>query len=164
MSAELFRDRVRELAQHLGIDGLVPNAHGVVSMAGNDGIWAHISYRPEDDRVHWTAAVANLTGRDSSKILRGVLSANLDQLRTKGCFFALEDTSQTVVLRYHEPMAGLHTQRFLEATDSFVGVIEFWKTRLAKALARTQEQDARSTALEFHGEASDAAIFLNNRV
>ncbi|MBX2806323.1 MAG: type III secretion system chaperone [Hyphomicrobiales bacterium] len=140
MNISLFRERLSELSQYLGVDDLIPNEANVCSMAiGESGLWLHISCGSEDELIHWSSVVGVYTGRKTDVILPGLLSANLDWSLTKGCFFGVDDLSDAILLRLHEPANNLDRRRFIELTERFVGVAEFWSAKLAQALERASE-------------------------
>ena len=143
MSAEKFRDLMAELGRFLKIEGLEPSADNVCNLAMGENQWMHISYSDKDEQVHWTAVIGIIPGDQTDGALRGLLAANLDWSLTQGCYFAVDDMSDAILMRNHEPIAHLHLQRMLDVTDRFTGVVEFWAANLKGVLARARAAQPR---------------------
>lgn len=161
MSVEIFRDRITDLGRHLQIDALSINEANVCNVGLSDGSWLHISFGEADALVHWTAVIRGIEGSDTVQMLSGLLAANLDWRLMKGAYFALDDMAAVVVLRFHEPASNLHAQRFIEVTERFAGVAEFWRERVA---AQVERMAANASAAGPSSEAPSAAAVFQQHV
>jgi hypothetical protein len=160
MTVEIFKDRIADLGRHLQIDALAINEANVCNIGLEDGSWLHVSFADVDDQVHWTAVIRGIAGVDKSRILPGLLAANLEWGLMKGTYFAFDDLVEVVLLRYHEPAGNLHAQRFIELTDRFAGVAQFWRERLAAQIERMTNPKAALA----DPAASAAAALLQQRI
>ena len=134
ISIQLFQDRLLELAHHLKLPELVLNDFNVCSLALDEDRWIHISYSAKDSQIHWTSAMINVAFKDTRSFLSTLLAVNLDWELTQGGFFALDEITEVVFYRFHEPISNLHTRRFLEVTERFIERADFWRKRLQRKM------------------------------
>ncbi|MCD6026560.1 MAG: Tir chaperone protein (CesT) family [Solimicrobium sp.] len=133
-SIKIFEARLLDLSHHLGLKECLYNEFNVCSVMLEEEHCIHISYSEEDQQIHWTSAMASVAFNNTNALFSTLLAINLDWKLMQGGFFALDEVSNVVFYRFHEPASNLHTQRFLTVTDRFIERSDFWKKCLKGAI------------------------------
>ena len=124
-----FLAEVRALT---GIDSLVPDEGGLVSVRVDDAYNVNLQFVEATGRVLCFVEVAELPTDAPREVYRDLLAGGLFGKETAGGYFALEPDTETVVYNYFFDLdrAAEDTEDFVDTIEKILQLCDLWAERI----------------------------------
>ncbi len=124
-----FLARIRE---ETGIDSLVPDAAGLVSVRVEDRFNVNLQFVEATGKVLCFVEVAQLPADTSKDVYRDLLAGGLFGKDTAGGYFALEPDTETVVYNYFFDLdrAAEDTEDSVDTIEKILQLCDLWAERI----------------------------------
>ena len=155
---EDYKTLLGAVRAHTGLDMMVPDESGLVSVRVQDAYNVNLQFVEATDKVLCFIEVAELP-RDAGKaVYRDLLAGGLFGKDTAGGFFALEPQTETVVYNYifDFDKAAADIEDFVETLEKILQLCDIWAERIRNNLTDGNEVDVGAqesifpTMHEFH--------------
>ena len=155
---EDYKTLLGAVRAHTGLDMMVPDESGLVSVRVQDAYNVNLQFVEATDKVLCFIEVAELP-RDAGKaVYRDLPAGGLFGKDTAGGFFALEPQTETVVYNYifDFDKAAADIEDFVETLEKILQLCDIWAERIRNNLTDGNEVDVGAqesifpTMHEFH--------------
>ena len=129
---ETYSQFLKQVREEPGIDALVPDDSGLVSVRVDDAFNVNFQFVEATGNILCFVEVAELPKDAPRDVYRDLLAGNLFGRDTAGGFFALEPETETVV--YHAffdlETAAQDVESFVSAIEKTLQLCDLWAERL----------------------------------
>ena len=123
---------LKQIREETGIDSLVPDDAGLVSVRVEDRFNVNLQFVEATGKVLCFVEVAQLPADTSKDVYRDLLAGGLFGKDTAGGYFALEPDTETVVYNYFfdlDQVAG-DTEDFVSKIEKILQLCDLWAERI----------------------------------
>ena len=123
---------LKQVREETGIDSLVPDDAGLVSVRVEDRFNVNLQFVEATGKVLCFVEVAQLPADTSKDVYRDLLAGGLFGKDTAGGYFALEPDTETVVYNYFfdlDQVAG-DTEDFVSKIEKILQLCDLWAERI----------------------------------
>ena len=140
---EDYRSFLEEVRKASGIDTLVPNESGLVSVRVDDEYNVNLQFVEATGRVLCFVEVAELPTDAPKAVYRDLLTGGLFGKETAGGYFAVESESETVVYNYFFDLeeAAQDVEEFVDAIEKILQLCDMWAERIKEKLSYGPSDD-----------------------
>ena len=123
---------LKQIREETGIDSLVPDASGLVSVRVEDRFNVNLQFVEATGKVLCFVEVAQLPADTSKDVYRDLLAGGLFGKETAGGYFALEPDTETVVYNYFFDLdrAAEDTEDFVDTIEKILQLCDLWAERI----------------------------------
>lgn len=127
---------LKQIREETGIDSLVPDEGGLVSVRVDDAYNVNLQFVEATGRVLCFVEVAELPTDAPREVYRDLLAGGLFGKETAGGYFALEPESETVVYNYFFDLdrAAEDVEEFVATLEKILQLCDLWAERVKGAL------------------------------
>lgn len=148
---EDYERLLKQVREETGIDTLVPDDAGLVSVRVEDRFNVNLQFVEATGKVLCFVEVAQLPADTSKDVYRDLLAGGLFGKETAGGYFALEPDTETVVYNYFfdlDRIAG-DTEDFVDTIEKILQLCDLWAERI-KAPAAANDETPPPTDFRIH--------------
>ena len=154
---EDYKALLSAVRAHTGLDMMVPDEAGLVSVRVQDEYNVNLQFIEPTDKILCFVEVAELPKDAGKAVYRDLLAGGLFGKDTAGGFFALEPQTETVVYNYlfDFDQAAADIENFVETMEKILQLCDIWTERIRSDLsdgdgeADDKEESAHLSAPEF---------------
>ena len=123
---------LKQIREETGIDSLVPDASGLVSVRVEDRFNVNLQFVEATGKVLCFVEVAQLPADTSKDVYRDLLAGGLFGKDTAGGYFALEPDTETVVYNYFfdGDRAAEDPEEFVSTIEKILQLCDLWAERI----------------------------------
>ena len=123
---------LKQIREETGIDSLVPDASGLVSVRVEDRFNVNLQFVEATGKVLCFVEVAQLPADTSKDVYRDLLAGGLFGKETAGGYFALEPDTETVVYNYFFDFekAAADIEAFIDTLEKILQLCDIWTERI----------------------------------
>ena len=123
---------LKQIREETGIDSLVPDASGLVSVRVEDRFNVNLQFVEATGKVLCFVEVAQLPADTSKDVYRDLLAGGLFGKETAGGYFALEPDTETVVYNYFfdGDRAAEDPEEFVSTIEKILQLCDLWAERI----------------------------------
>ena len=123
---------LKQIREETGIDSLVPDDAGLVSVRVEDRFNVNLQFVEATGKVLCFVEVAQLPADTSKDVYRDLLAGGLFGKDTAGGYFALEPDTETVVYNYFFDLdeAAGDTEDFVSKIEKILQLCDLWAERI----------------------------------
>ena len=123
---------LKKIREETGIDSLVPDDAGLVSVCVEDRFNVNLQFVEATGKVLCFVEVAELPGDAPKEVYRDLLAGGLFGRDTAGGYFALEPDTETVVYNYFFDFdkAAEDTEEFVATIEKILQLCDIWAERV----------------------------------
>ena len=123
---------LKQIREETGIDSLVPDEGGLVSVRVDDAYNVNLQFVEATGRVLCFVEVAELPTDAPREVYRDLLAGGLFGKETAGGYFALEPDTETVVYNYFFDLdrAAEDTEDFVDTIEKILQLCDLWAERI----------------------------------
>lgn len=127
---------LKQIREETGIDSLVPDEGGLVSVRVDDAYNVNLQFVEATGRVLCFVEVAELPTDAPREVYRDLLAGGLFGKETAGGYFALEPESETVLYNYFFDLdrAAEDVEEFVATLEKILQLCDLWAERVKSAL------------------------------
>ena len=143
---------LKQVREETGIDSLVPDAAGLVSVRVEDRFNVNLQFVEATGKVLCFVEVAQLPADTSKDVYRDLLAGGLFGKDTAGGYFALEPDTETVVYNYFfdlDQVAG-DTEDFVSKIEKILQLCDLWAERIKATPADTDGETHPASDFRIH--------------
>ena len=143
---EDYEGFLAEVRKQTGIDALVPDGSGLVSVRVDDAYNVNLQLVEATGNVLCFVEVAQLPTDAPKAVYRNLLVGGLFGKDTAGGFFTLEPETETVVYNYSFDLAtaAKDVEDFVDTVEKIFQLCDIWAERIAADIA----QDSSAAAVQ----------------
>ncbi len=140
---EDYRSFLTEVRKASGIDTLVPDESGLVSVRVDDEYNVNLQFVEATGRVLCFVEVAELPTDAPKAVYRDLLTGGLFGKETAGGYFTVEPESETVVYNYFFDLeeAAQDVEEFIDAIEKILQLCDMWAERIKEKLSDGSSDD-----------------------
>ena len=129
---EDYQKFLKQIREETGIDSLVPDASGLVSVRVEDRFNVNLQFVEATGKVLCFVEVAQLPADTSKDVYRDLLAGGLFGKETAGGYFALEPDTETVVYNYFfdGDRAAEDPEEFISTIEKILQLCDMWAERI----------------------------------
>ena len=129
---EDYAKLLKRVREETGIDSLVPDDTGLVSVRVEDRFNVNLQFVEATGQVLCFVEVAQLPADTSKDVYRDLLAGGLFGKETAGGYFALEPDTETVVYNYFFDLdrAAEDTEDFVDTIEKILQLCDLWAERI----------------------------------
>ena len=133
---EDYQKFLKQIREETGIDSLVPDEGGLVSVRVDDAYNVNLQFVEATGRVLCFVEVAELPTDAPREVYRDLLAGGLFGKETAGGYFALEPESETVLYNYFFDLdrAAEDVEEFVATLEKILQLCDLWAERVKGAL------------------------------
>ena len=133
---EDYRNFLEKVRKASGIDALVPDESGLVSVRVDDEYNVNLQFVEATGRVLCFVEVAELPTDAPKAVYRDLLTGGLFGKETAGGYFAVEPESETVVYNYFFDLeeAAKDIEEFVATIEKILQLCDMWAERIKGGL------------------------------
>ena len=156
---EDYKALLASIRTHTGLDMMVPDESGLVSVRVQDEYNLNLQFIEATDKILCFIEVADLPADADKAVYRDLLVGGLFGKDTAGGFFALEPQTETVVYNYlfDFDTAAQDIEEFVETLEKILQLCDIWADRIRADLSGGEDEagtfgggDAEATAMPIH--------------
>ena len=134
---EDYKTLLGAVRTHTGLDMMVPDEAGLVSVRVQDAYNVNLQFIEQTDKILCFVEVADLPKDAGKAVYRDLLVGGLFGKDTAGGFFAIESQTETVVYNYlfDFDQAAADIENFVETLEKILQLCDFWVERIRNDLA-----------------------------
>ena len=161
-----YRALLASLREHTGLDMMVPDETGLVSVRVQDEFNLNLQFVEATDKVFCFIEVAQLPKDAGRAVYRDLLAGGLFGKETAGGFFSLEPETETVVFNYvfDFDRAEQDIEAFASTLEKILQLCDIWSQRILDDLAEGGPPHAEGKTARAEGDAAPftaaAPLFL----
>ena len=123
---------LKQVREETGIDSLVPDDAGLVSVRVEDRFNVNLQFVEATGKVLCFVEVAQLPADTSKDVYRDLLAGGLFGKETAGGYFALEPDTETVVYNYFFDLDQVaeDTEDFVAQIEKILQLCDLWAERI----------------------------------
>ena len=142
---------LKQVREETGIDSLVPDDAGLVSVRVEDRFNVNLQFVEATGKVLCFVEVAELPTDAPREVYRDLLAGGLFGKETAGGYFALEPDTETVVYNYFFDLdrAAEDTEDFVDTIEKILQLCDLWAERI-KAPGGDGAPSSGDEPAEFH--------------
>ena len=154
---------LKQIREETGIDSLVPDASGLVSVRVEDRFNVNLQFVEATGKVLCFIEVATLPYDAPKAVYRDLLAGGLFGKETAGGYFAIEAESETVVYNYFFDLeaAARDVEDFVATLEKMLQLCDIWAERIQATLSAGEAQAAETTASPFGGFSPDRHFHIH---
>ena len=128
---------LKQVREETGIDSLVPDDSGLVSVRVDDAYNVNLQFVEATGNVLCFVEVAELPTDAPKAVYRDLLAGGLFGKETAGGFFALEPETETVVYNYFFDLetAAKDVEDFVSTLEKILQLCDLWAERIKEKLS-----------------------------
>ena len=136
-SIEDYREFMAEVRKSTGIETLLPDESGLVSVKVDDAYNVNFQFVEATGRMLCFVEVAELPPGAPSEVYRDLLAGGLFGKDTAGGYFALEPETETVVYNYFFDFeaAVKDVEEFVATIEKILQLCDIWAERIKEKLS-----------------------------
>ena len=140
---EDYRNFLEKVRKASGIDALVPDESGLVSVRVDDEYNVNLQFVEATGRVLCFVEVAELPTDAPKAVYRDLLTGGLFGKETAGGYFAVEPESETVVYNYFFDLeeAAKDIEEFVATIEKILQLCDMWAERIKEKLSDGSSYD-----------------------
>ena len=129
---EDYAKLLKRVREETGIDSLVPDDTGLVSVRVEDRFNVNLQFVEATGNVLCFVEVAQLPADTPKDVYRDLLAGGLFGKETAGGYFALEPDTETVVYNYFFDLdrAAEDTEDFVDTIEKILQLCDLWAERI----------------------------------
>ena len=133
---EDYAKLLKRVREETGIDSLVPDDTGLVSVRVEDRFNVNLQFVEATGKVLCFVEVAQLPADTPKDVYRDLLAGGLFGKETAGGYFALEPESETVLYNYFFDLdrAAEDVEEFVATLEKILQLCDLWAERVKGAL------------------------------
>jgi len=142
---------LKQIREETGIDSLVPDDSGLVSVRVDDQFNVNLQFVEATGKVLCFVEVAQLSADTSKQVYRDLLAGGLFGKETAGGYFALEPDTETIIYNYLFDFAQAQedTEAFVDTLEKILQLCDLWAERI-KATSGDAEGETPFGYTMFH--------------
>ncbi len=143
-----YQDFLASLREHTGLDSIVPDENGLVSVRVQDEYNVNLQFIEATDKVLCFIEVAELPKDAGRAVYRDLLAGGLFGKDTAGGFFALEPETETVVYNYLFDFDKIaqDVEEFTTTLEKILQLCDIWTDRIRTDLVDGEPAPAEGDA------------------
>ncbi len=133
---ENFIQFLQQVREETGIETLVPNESGLVSVRVDDAYTVNLQFVEATGKVLCFIEVTELPADAPKEVYRHLLAGGLFGKDTAGGFFALEADTETVVYNYYFDLETVENdvEDFVASLEKILQLCDLWAERIREDL------------------------------
>jgi hypothetical protein len=138
-----IKDILLELASRFGVDQFECDENEVCHLMVNDDLLIHLEELEEDDEFVLYSKVGDIPDdeKEASKLNKALLKDNLYGKKTDGACFALDPSSQSVILSKRFDQETIEFQVFVNHLEKFIAYATVWREKLERGTGGSSDSD-----------------------
>ena len=146
-----FKTLFETIRKQTGLDMLVPDADGLVSIRVDDQYNVNLQFIAEAAKILCFVEVATLPDNAGAAVYRDLLTGGFFGKDTAGGYFTMEGETNTVIYNYMFDFApaAADPENFVETLENILQLVDIWADRingnLAGEASAKQDDDTKAT-------------------
>lgn len=138
-----FKTFFETIRNQTGLDTLVPDADGLVSIRVDDEYNVNLQFIEDAAKILCFVEVATLPEDAGVAVYRDLLAGTLFGKETAGGYFALEKETNTIIynLMFDFESAAADPENFVESLESILQLVDIWAGRIYGNLEGESSED-----------------------